>query len=110
MEAHAFSTVDRNSLDVFVVDGWSYEENEQLRTALEKEQMKIEKQSWPNLVFSSPMGEQVKTSIKSELDHLEIPNDGIDVWEIDPQLQNLRDFISFAGCCNTDLMALLLFI
>ncbi|XP_057510245.1 serine/threonine-protein kinase STY46-like isoform X3 [Actinidia eriantha] len=41
-EAHAFSTVDRNSLDVFVVDGWSYEENEQLRTALEKEQMKIE--------------------------------------------------------------------
>ncbi|GFY89834.1 ACT-like protein tyrosine kinase family protein [Actinidia rufa] len=85
-EAHAFSTVDGYSLDVFVVDGWPYEENEQLRTALEKELLKIEKQSWPNLLFSSPLGEQVQTPIKRELDHLEIPNDGIDVWEIDPQL------------------------
>ncbi|KAL6965147.1 Serine/threonine-protein kinase sty46 [Sarracenia purpurea var. burkii] len=82
-EAHAFSTVDGYSLDVFVVDGWPYEEIEQLRTALEKKLLKIEKQSWPN---SSPMGEQEQTVIKPELDHLEIPNDGTDVWEIDPQL------------------------
>ena len=46
----------------------------------------MQKQSWPNLLFSSPLGEQVQTPIKRELDHLEIPNDGIDVWEIDPQL------------------------
>uniref|UniRef100_A0A6N2LJ57 ACT domain-containing protein n=1 Tax=Salix viminalis TaxID=40686 RepID=A0A6N2LJ57_SALVM len=36
-EAHAFSTVDGYSLDVFVVDGWPYEETELLRTALAKE-------------------------------------------------------------------------
>lgn len=41
-EAHAFSTLDGYSLDVFVVDGWPYEETEQLRTALEKEVIKIE--------------------------------------------------------------------
>ncbi|KAK1360558.1 hypothetical protein POM88_045032 [Heracleum sosnowskyi] len=29
-EAHAFSTVDGYSLDVFVVDGWPFEETEQL--------------------------------------------------------------------------------
>ncbi|XP_021911626.1 serine/threonine-protein kinase STY46-like [Carica papaya] len=41
-EAHAFSTVDGFSLDVFVVDGWPYEETEQLTVALEKEVLKIE--------------------------------------------------------------------
>ncbi|RVX16450.1 Serine/threonine-protein kinase STY17 [Vitis vinifera] len=49
-EAHAFSTVDGFSLDVFVVDGWPYEvwschlkhmETEQLRIAMEKEIQKI---------------------------------------------------------------------
>ncbi|PKI78657.1 hypothetical protein CRG98_000882 [Punica granatum] len=59
-EAHAFSTTDGYSLDVFVVDGWPYEETEKLTTALEKEIFKSE-------VF----------------DHLSIPNDGNDVWEID---------------------------
>ncbi|XP_021747827.1 serine/threonine-protein kinase STY8-like isoform X1 [Chenopodium quinoa] len=33
-EAHAFSTVDGYSLDVFVVDGWPHEETEQLRSLL----------------------------------------------------------------------------
>ncbi|KAL8200352.1 hypothetical protein R6Q57_011691 [Mikania cordata] len=39
-EAHAFSTADGFSLDVFVVDGWPHEETEQLRNALAKEIMK----------------------------------------------------------------------
>ncbi|KAJ9704523.1 hypothetical protein PVL29_002874 [Vitis rotundifolia] len=82
-EAHAFSTVDGYSLDVFVVDGWPYEETEQLRTALEKEVFKIEKQSWPNHHSLSPMGEQEETGIKCESDFVTIPNDGTDVWEID---------------------------
>ncbi|KAA8535958.1 hypothetical protein F0562_028436 [Nyssa sinensis] len=68
-EAHAFSTVDGYSLDVFVVDGWPYEETKQLRNALEKEFFKIEKQSWPNLRSLSPSGEQEKTGIKFEPDH-----------------------------------------
>ncbi|XP_057494829.1 serine/threonine-protein kinase STY46-like [Actinidia eriantha] len=85
-EAHAFSTVDGYSLDVFVVDGWPYEETEQLQTALEKELLKIEKQSWPNHCLLSPLAEPKQTGIKHEPNRLTIPNDGTDVWEIDPQL------------------------
>ncbi|XP_058191043.1 serine/threonine-protein kinase STY46 [Rhododendron vialii] len=84
-EAHAFSTVDGYSLDVFVVDGWPYEDTEQLQATLEKELLKIEKQSWPNHL-SSPMVEPEQMRIKHRSDHLTIPNDGTDVWEIDPQL------------------------
>ncbi|KAF7126845.1 hypothetical protein RHSIM_Rhsim11G0194500 [Rhododendron simsii] len=98
-EAHAFSTVDGYSLDVFVVDGWPYEDTEQLHATLEKELLKIEsvlifndefgvaiqKQSWPNHL-SSPMVEPEQMRIKHGSDHLTIPNDGADVWEIDPQL------------------------
>ncbi|THG04684.1 hypothetical protein TEA_017229 [Camellia sinensis var. sinensis] len=72
-EAHVFSTVDGYSLDVFVVDGWPYE-----------------KQCWPNCHLSSPTAEQEQTGIKREPDHLTIPNDGTDVWEIDPQLLNFE--------------------
>ncbi|XP_034897845.1 serine/threonine-protein kinase STY46 isoform X1 [Populus alba] len=70
-EAHAFSTVDGYSLDVFVVDGWPYEETEQLREALGKEVSKIE--------------DQEQFRIKYDTNHVAIPNDGTDVWEIDPK-------------------------
>ncbi|GAB4838585.1 Serine/threonine-protein kinase sty46 [Ancistrocladus abbreviatus] len=82
-EAHAFSTTDGYSLDVFVVDGWPYEETQQLRSVLEKEAIKIEKGSWPNYQSSSPLTEHEQTGIKCKLDYVEIPNDGTDVWEID---------------------------
>ncbi|KAK2665653.1 hypothetical protein Ddye_004227 [Dipteronia dyeriana] len=84
-EAHAFSTVDGYSLDVFVVDGWPYEETELLKGTLEKELLKIEKQGWPSYLSSSPASEPDETSIKGNPDHVEIPNDGTDVWEIDPK-------------------------
>ncbi|KAH8510466.1 hypothetical protein H0E87_008140 [Populus deltoides] len=70
-EAHAFSTVDGYSLDVFVVDGWPYEETEQLRDALAKEVSKIE--------------DHEQFRIKYDTNHVAIPNDGADVWEIDPK-------------------------
>ncbi|XP_030522735.1 serine/threonine-protein kinase STY46-like isoform X1 [Rhodamnia argentea] len=82
-EAHAFSTVDGYSLDVFVVDGWPYEETDHLRAALEKEVFKIEKQSWPE--HCSPKNELPQTAIKLEPDHVSIPSDGTDVWELDPR-------------------------
>ncbi|KAF8013418.1 hypothetical protein BT93_I1311 [Corymbia citriodora subsp. variegata] len=82
-EAHAFSTVDGYSLDVFVVDGWPYEETEHLRTALEKEVFKIEKHSWPE--HCSPKKELPQKAIKLEPDHVSIPTDGTDVWELDPR-------------------------
>ncbi|XP_050259497.1 serine/threonine-protein kinase STY46-like isoform X5 [Quercus robur] len=83
-EAHAFSTVDGYSLDVFVVDGWPYEDTEQLKTALEREVLKLERQAWPNPQSLPPVGKLDLAKIKCEPDHLTIPNDGTDVWEIDP--------------------------
>ncbi|KAG5547593.1 hypothetical protein RHGRI_013330 [Rhododendron griersonianum] len=157
-EAHAFSTIDGYSLDVFVVDGWPYEEIEQLRTVVKKELLKIEvfptnfcrnvlseiqilvvvlegismvillvvifwlfyvvatwdsrikvavsrllslklhrlgiqillvpilNRSLPKLLLISHMDEQEQTVSPREIDHLKIPNDGTDVWEIDPRL------------------------
>lgn len=83
-EAHAFSTVDGYSLDVFVVDGWPYEDTEQLKTVLEREVLKLERQAWPNPQSLPPVGKHDLVKIKCEPDHLTIPNDGTDVWEIDP--------------------------
>ncbi|KAJ9189494.1 hypothetical protein P3X46_000779 [Hevea brasiliensis] len=83
-EAHAFSTVDGYSLDVFVVDGWPYEETEQLRIALEKEVFRIEKQNCSNHHSLSHNDKHEQTQIKYDPEHVAIPNDGTDVWEIDP--------------------------
>ncbi|KAB2043223.1 hypothetical protein ES319_D01G001500v1 [Gossypium barbadense] len=82
-EAHAFSTVDGYSLDVFVVDGWPYEETEQLKDALEKDLLKIE-QSWLKQLPTSPTKGQ-ETRTKGDQNYVAIPNDGSDVWEIDPR-------------------------
>ncbi|KAL8098406.1 serine/threonine-protein kinase STY46-like [Apium graveolens] len=84
-EAHAFSTVDGYSLDVFVVDGWPFEETEQLRTTLAKEVLKIKNRSWPNQLPPDPLDVNEHSPIKCESEHLTIPSDGTDVWEIDPQ-------------------------
>ncbi|XP_010555207.1 PREDICTED: serine/threonine-protein kinase STY46 [Tarenaya hassleriana] len=83
-EAHAFSTTDGFSLDVFVVDGWPYEEIDRLRIALEKEAAKIELQNqiWPTQQSPSPNMEKDQTDAKKGNDHVAIPNDGTDVWEI----------------------------
>ncbi|KAK1322125.1 Serine/threonine-protein kinase HT1 [Acorus calamus] len=90
-EAHAFSTVDGYSLDVFVVDGWPYEETERLRDALEKE---LQKQTWikPFSPFSIP--EQTQISLESVSEHVQIPSDGVDVWEIDASLLKFENKIA----------------
>lgn len=84
-EAHAFSTVDGFSLDVFVVDGWPSEETEQLKIAIEREILKLEKQSWPEQYLSSPTSSEDQTVIQSDSNYVAIPNDGTDVWEINPK-------------------------
>ncbi|XWS55131.1 hypothetical protein CRYUN_Cryun10bG0148500 [Craigia yunnanensis] len=84
-EAHAFSTVDGYSLDVFVVDGWPYEETEQLKDALEKEVLKIEKQSRLKQHSFSPARDYEETMTNGDQNYVAIPNDGTDVWEIDPR-------------------------
>ncbi|XVE93924.1 hypothetical protein REPUB_Repub01dG0236000 [Reevesia pubescens] len=84
-EAHAFSTVDGYSLDVFVVDGWPYEETEQLKEALKKELLKFEKQPWLKQHSFSPTRDHEETSTNGDQSYVTIPNDGTDVWEIDPR-------------------------
>ncbi|XP_050228101.1 serine/threonine-protein kinase STY17 isoform X2 [Mercurialis annua] len=82
-EAHAFSTVDGYSLDVFVVDGWPREETEELRNALEKEISKFKEQCSFKQTSVFAMSKQIETRAESSPDHIEIPTDGTDVWEID---------------------------
>ncbi|GAU18057.1 hypothetical protein TSUD_51680 [Trifolium subterraneum] len=84
-EAHAFSTNDGYSLDVFVVEGWPYEETEKLKETLEKEVLKIERHERSSQQSRSSVDERDEASMKHELDRLTIPNDGTDVWEIDPK-------------------------
>uniref|UniRef100_A0A2N9FAY4 Protein kinase domain-containing protein n=1 Tax=Fagus sylvatica TaxID=28930 RepID=A0A2N9FAY4_FAGSY len=63
-EAHAFSTIDGYSLDVFVVKGWALEETEELSNRLVKKMQTIEKD--PSLTCHSipASGKQDQTQIK----------------------------------------------
>ncbi|KAI9095427.1 hypothetical protein K1719_026461 [Acacia pycnantha] len=81
-EAHVFSTTDGYSLDVFVVDGWP---NEQLKAALEKEVLLIERHALCTQQSEFYAGKTDQVEMKSEEGHLVIPNDGSDVWEIEPK-------------------------
>ncbi|KAI0530564.1 hypothetical protein KFK09_000108 [Dendrobium nobile] len=82
-EAHAFSTNDGFSLDVFVVVGWPYEEAEQLTTALQREIQNMERQACFKPHPWSPITENILAGESSHPDHVQIPTDGTDVWEID---------------------------
>ncbi|KAF3446845.1 hypothetical protein FNV43_RR12025 [Rhamnella rubrinervis] len=84
-EAHAFSTIDGYSLDVFVVDGWALEETELLRDAIAKEIPRIEKHSRFNHHVIAPVGEQ-KPGVQFITNHLNIPADENDLREIDANL------------------------
>ncbi|XP_009624105.1 serine/threonine-protein kinase STY46-like [Nicotiana tabacum] len=94
-EAHAFSTKDGYSLDVFVVDGWGNEETDQLRSTLLKEISNMEKQSALNQhllqsalnqVLLSPKKDLVKAGINFTANHVDIPSNGSEAWEIDAAL------------------------
>ncbi|WOL18901.1 serine/threonine-protein kinase STY46 [Canna indica] len=85
-EAHAFSTNDGYSLDVFVVDGWSYEETEKLRDLLQKEIHKVGVQGWSKSYPGSSQLDNAKSGEDSLPGHVQIPTDGTDVWEIDFKL------------------------
>ncbi|KAJ0964043.1 hypothetical protein J5N97_029165 [Dioscorea zingiberensis] len=82
-EAHAFSTNDGYSLDVFVVTGWPYEEIDQLRNALRKELRKIEKHAGSKINSCSFVSDNAQAGEQSLPIHVQIPTDGTDVWEID---------------------------
>ncbi|AES95226.1 putative dual-specificity kinase TKL-Pl-4 family [Medicago truncatula] len=83
-EAHAFSTSDGFSLDVFVVEGWPNEETEELKGVLEKEILKVKDQYLSNQGTLYSSNDQYQTRMESSPDCIQIPFDGADVWEIDP--------------------------
>uniref|UniRef100_A0A0D9WYQ8 Protein kinase domain-containing protein n=1 Tax=Leersia perrieri TaxID=77586 RepID=A0A0D9WYQ8_9ORYZ len=76
-EAHAFSTSDGYSLDIFV---------DVLRDALRRGVEKIKYKAWP-LVQSMPvrMGHELMED-SPPADFVQIPADATDVWEVDPRL------------------------
>ncbi|XP_038906334.1 serine/threonine-protein kinase STY17-like isoform X3 [Benincasa hispida] len=82
-EAHAFSSVDGFSLDVFVIDGWPYEETEELKRVLEKEILNFKEQCWSEKQPSPALGKHNQNRVESFPSCVEIPTDGADVWEID---------------------------
>ncbi|XP_023552583.1 serine/threonine-protein kinase STY8-like isoform X1 [Cucurbita pepo subsp. pepo] len=82
-EAHAFSSVDGFSLDAFVIDGWPYEETEELKRVLEKEILSFKEQCWSEKQPSPALGKHNQNRVESFPCCVEIPTDGTDVWEID---------------------------
>ncbi|KAL3527264.1 hypothetical protein ACH5RR_011920 [Cinchona calisaya] len=80
-EAHAFSTTDGFSLDVFVVAGWPYEESELLKIKLQKEITLAKQPSSEHTPSTITENDQKGSPSTSE--YVKIPTDEIDVWEID---------------------------
>ncbi|CAI0461419.1 unnamed protein product, partial [Linum tenue] len=82
-EAHAFSTVDGFSLDVFVVDGWPHEQAISgmflifIFKISTQEQQCSKQPSIPTISIVN------NTRIVPLPGCIEIPSDGTDVWEID---------------------------
>ncbi|OIV99009.1 hypothetical protein TanjilG_29412 [Lupinus angustifolius] len=77
-EAHAFSTLDGYSLDVFVVSGWALEETEKLKHVLTSKIHKLE--HWLK-ESSVPIKKLEKTGINFKHENLSIG--GNNAWEID---------------------------
>ncbi|KAI7739678.1 hypothetical protein M8C21_020545 [Ambrosia artemisiifolia] len=91
-EAHAFSTTDGFSLDVFVVDGWPHEETEQLRDAIAKKIRKAEGENHSSPTTSNSVSTP-SSSVPSN-GHVKIPTDGTDVWEIDAKLLQFENKVA----------------
>ncbi|KAJ8485558.1 hypothetical protein OPV22_018043 [Ensete ventricosum] len=98
-EAHAFSTNDGYSLDVFVVNGWSHGEIEKLTESLQKQILKIgfsnsvQKQAWLKAHTWSPATE-IAQSGEGTFNHAVVPARGTDEWEIDSRLLKFGDKVA----------------
>ncbi|KAF7829519.1 serine/threonine-protein kinase STY46-like isoform X3 [Senna tora] len=82
-EAHAFSTLDGYSLDVFVVGGWPIEETEKLKYVLTKKIQKLEKQPLFKEIIGSQTAGQEQPRINLISDNVNLPICGNATWEID---------------------------
>ncbi|KAK4276478.1 hypothetical protein QN277_014621 [Acacia crassicarpa] len=81
-EAHAFSTLDGYSLDVFVVCGWPVEETEKLKHVLTKQIQKLEQQpSMKKIGSQTAEQEQIRMNFISN--NVNLPLCGSVAWEVD---------------------------
>ncbi|KAK7283770.1 hypothetical protein RIF29_13516 [Crotalaria pallida] len=80
-EAHAFSTLDGYSLDVFVVGGWAVEETEKLKHVLTRKIHRLEKQHWLKERNSLPMKKLEQTGIN--FNYVNLSSRGNNALEID---------------------------
>ncbi|XP_028765905.1 serine/threonine-protein kinase STY46-like isoform X2 [Neltuma alba] len=80
-EAHAFSTSDGYSLDVFVVDGWPVEDTEKLKHMLTKKIQKLEQPSFKKIGSQTAQQEQMRINFISN--DVNLPFCGSVAWEID---------------------------
>ncbi|XP_052201278.1 serine/threonine-protein kinase STY46-like isoform X2 [Diospyros lotus] len=85
-EAHVFSTTDGYSLDVFVVDGWPFEDTEGLYAAMKKAIARSEG-SWSG-------SSQIQTAVEKAVEAPRKSND----WEIDRRLLKMGDRIASGSC------------
>ncbi|KQJ92958.1 serine/threonine-protein kinase STY46 [Brachypodium distachyon] len=100
-EAHAFSTIDGYSLDVFVVTGWRLAGTKQLEEKLLQKLRNVEAQSWPVSSPSSPSLEGLQVGQNLPSTSVKIPTDGADVWEINLKLLKFGNMV--ASGSNGDL-------
>ncbi|XP_042388162.1 serine/threonine-protein kinase STY46-like isoform X2 [Zingiber officinale] len=84
-EAHAFSTNDGYSLDVFVVEGNRATEGFVAERDSQVGGNFLFRHIWSKSHLLSPQIENPQPGENSLLDHVLIPTDGTDVWEIDFQ-------------------------
>ncbi|KAL8233283.1 hypothetical protein R6Q57_003061 [Mikania cordata] len=92
-EAHAFSTTDGYSLDVFVVNGWPYEVFHYIYLSIFIHHCinKIPDIPWSKNPQVLP-SKEMKTKNFQEI--VQLPMDGADVWEIDAKLLKFEFRIS----------------
>ncbi|XP_018674129.2 serine/threonine-protein kinase STY17-like isoform X1 [Musa acuminata AAA Group] len=84
-EAHVFSTTDGYSLDVFVVDGWSEEQTDDLHKEIETALNRNEG-SWSDSSHSSDTERMLAVQLKA------------DEWEIDRRLLKMGEKITSGSC------------
>uniref|UniRef100_A0A0A9HK43 non-specific serine/threonine protein kinase n=1 Tax=Arundo donax TaxID=35708 RepID=A0A0A9HK43_ARUDO len=102
-EVHALSTTDGYFLDIFIVVGWDHKETQQLEEALDREfhsykvqfrivetlvQMHSTSSCWPPELA----GKQCQTN--SQGNHIEIPKDNTDEWEINFKALTFKDKVA----------------
>ncbi|CAN6162672.1 unnamed protein product [Urochloa humidicola] len=93
-EAHAVSTNDGYFLDIFIVVGWDHKETLQLEEALEKEIHNYKVQMYSTSSCWPPELAGKQCPIDSQVNHVEIPKDNTDEWEINFKALTFQDKVA----------------